>query len=123
MPKIGSSGLSFTTRSTVEVPWVGNFSRRSLLASLLLGLLAIYGKQYFVIGLGFVALQLFLARSNKLGVLYGLAAGLLIAASLLVVVKTSPYFLDATVILPRNGGAAYKSDTIFYEQFRFYLEI
>lgn len=117
-----STGLFFFI-ACVLLPWVDNYSRRSLFLSLLSGILAFFGKQYFLIGLGFVALQLFLAISKKMGINYALAGIAVLASSLIIVFKTSPYFFDTTVLLLHNGGEKYSSDALLYEQLKFFFEI
>jgi len=98
-PIAGPNGLGTALfLASVYIPWSRGFSNRSLAVALVLGVLAFYAKQYCVAGLGYVALYMFLAVSKRRAVLFGLASAAAMLASLAVVVYTSPYFLDNTVL-------------------------
>ncbi|NND66279.1 MAG: hypothetical protein HKN19_01715 [Halioglobus sp.] len=95
----GPNGLSlFLFLASVIIPWCNDFSRRSLAVAIVVGVLAFYTKQYFVAGLGYVALYLFLARSKKAGVLFGVAFTAALLLSALVVMVIAPYYFDITLI-------------------------
>jgi len=91
-----SLGL-FLFLSSLLVPWYYGFSNRSLGIALALGLLAFFGKQYFVAGLGYIALFLFLSVSKIRGAVFGLLSLASFAASIAVAHQVAPYFLDMTV--------------------------
>jgi len=92
-----SLGL-FLFLASVIIPWAHNFSRKSLLGSIVLGLLAFYTKQYFAIGMAYIALYLFLFDSKLRGLKYGLLFVGSMIASLIVVTIICPYFIDDTII-------------------------
>lgn len=96
-PIAGPNGLSLLLfLATVALPWLRDFSRGSLAVAIVLGVLAFYTKQYFMAGLGYVALYLFLARSKKAGVLFGLAFTAALLASIPVAMVLTPYYFDST---------------------------
>ncbi len=68
----------------IVTPWVLNYSVKSLCANIFLGILGFLTKPYFVLSIPFLGLYLFLFKSKKLGVLYGLSA----VASLIAIVAT-----------------------------------
>lgn len=72
--------------ASVFVPWKSNYSRSSLILSIILGVLAFSTKPYLVLSLPFLALYLFLFKSKRVGVLYGAAS--LVATSIVVFVTS-----------------------------------
>src|SRR5699024_1295386 len=91
-----SLGLSLFLASLI-VPWVRNFSWPSLVWSLVLGLLAFYSKQYFAVGMAYIALYVFLFESKLRGVQYGILFVGAIIASLILITLVCPYFIDDTI--------------------------
>lgn len=79
------------------IPWMYDFTNKSLVVGLICGLLAFYSKQYFVAGLGFLSLYLFMAVSMKRAILFGISSVISFISSLTLVHITSPYFLDNTI--------------------------
>ncbi|MEO5357664.1 MAG: hypothetical protein H7844_10250 [Nitrospirae bacterium YQR-1] len=55
---------------SIAVPWRLNYSKNSVIASIILGLLAFYTKGYFVIGVLIVISYIFLFLSKKTGIKY-----------------------------------------------------
>ena len=108
---------------SIFVPWYCAFSNRSLLAALVLGVLAFYGKQYFIASLGYISLYLFLAVSKKRALLFGVCSLLAFAASIAVVNYTSPYFLDNTFFSVKYATGFAASDEALYKQFQGYSQI
>jgi 4-amino-4-deoxy-L-arabinose transferase-like glycosyltransferase len=106
-----SVGLFFFLLS-VAVPWRWNFSNRSLACALVLGILAFYSKQYFVAGLGYVGLYLFLFVSKKKGILFSFSCLFCFLFSLFLVQINAPFFIDdiifsvkgATGLIVSNGA-------------------
>jgi hypothetical protein len=117
-----SFGL-FLFLCAITVPWVNNFSTRSLVVAILLGILAFFTKQYFIASLGYVALYLFLAESKKRGIYFGLAALVALIAALALVCYFSPYFLQDTVFAVGITAKLASSDKIVIPQFRKYAII
>lgn len=70
---------------TILLPVLGNFSRRSLIFSILFGWLGFFTKPYFVLGFPLVAAYLFLFENKRTAILYALAGGVLIGISSLVI--------------------------------------
>jgi len=85
---------------SVVVPWLGGFSKRSLVFACCCGLLSFYAKQYFILGMAMLCLYLFLYVSVIRAIATGLVFSLAMALCLAVVHKTSPYFIDNTIISP-----------------------
>lgn len=71
MVKPDSMGLFLFLLSLV-IPWKYNYNWRSLLASIILGLLGFIAKPYFVLSIPYLCLYLFLFNSKKKGILYGI---------------------------------------------------
>ena len=84
----------------IYLPVIGRFSSTSLAWSLVCGLLAFYAKQYFVLGLGFVALYLILSVSMTRGAVFALACAIAVCGSLAGVHAGSPFFIDNTLFAP-----------------------
>ena len=83
--------------ATVLIPWFFHFSNRSLALALLCGLLAFYTKQYFVVGVAMVCLYVFLYLSMFRAIVAGIVWVFIVLFSLLIVHRSSPYFLDNTI--------------------------
>jgi hypothetical protein len=107
----------------ITVPWVNGFSTRSLAASIVLGILAFFTKQYFIASLGFVALYLFLAESKKRGVYFSLAALATFMVVLALVCDFSPYYLQDTFFAVQASANLASSDEIVIPQFEEYAKI
>ena len=118
-----STGIVLFLASTL-IPWHYNFSNRSLAASIACGVLAFYGKQYFILGLGLVSLYLFIAVSKRRAILFGTISAICTALSLFLVIKSSPYYLDTTVFL-LNTAVKFTHDPykVMLAQMRFFVEI
>lgn len=117
-----SVGLFFFLLSVVA-PWFGNFSRRSLCVALVAGLLAFYGKQYFVASLGYISLYMFLCISKKRAVLFGMGSVFLFIFSLLLVQLNSPYFIDNTIFSVRAATSLIANNETTMIQLRQYGQI
>ncbi|MGA9381847.1 MAG: hypothetical protein WBV73_24065 [Phormidium sp.] len=70
MVKPDSIGL-FLFLASLVIAWKYNYSWRSLLASIILGLLGFIAKPYFVLSIPYLCLYLFLFNSKKKGIIYG----------------------------------------------------
>ncbi len=102
------------------IPWFYGFSNRSLIAALILGVMAFYGKQYFVASLGYIALYLFIAISKKKGLLFSVFSILIFTLSLALVNQTSPYFLDNTIFTVKNATDLFASNqTMLIQLFQY----
>lgn len=83
--------------SILLVPWLLNFSRGSLVAALVFGVLVFYTKQYFIAAMAMLCLYLFLYRCKVTAVALGACYALVLLGSLTIVHLTSPYYLDNTL--------------------------
>jgi hypothetical protein len=102
-PIASPNGLGvFLFLASLYIPWRYNFSSRSLCVALVLGILGFYTKQYFLAGVGYLALYLFLAESKLRGIIFAVCAALLFAASVALVQFTSPYFLADVLFSQKN---------------------
>ena len=108
---------------SIFVPWYCAFSNRSLVAALVFGVLAFYGKQYFIASLGYISLYLFLAVSKKRALLFGVCSLLVFLASIAIVNYTSPYFLDNTFFSVKYATGFAASEEALYKQFQDYSQI
>ncbi len=79
------------------VPWLCDFSRPSLVAALVMGLLVFYTKQYFIAAMAMLCLYVFCYRCKRSALLLGCSYALLLLGSLAIVHLTSPYYLDNTL--------------------------
>lgn len=123
-PIASPNGLGlFLFLAAITIPWLSNFSRLGLALSIVLGTLAFFTKQYFIAALGYIALYLFLAKSKKLAIYYGLVAGAAVLACTAVVVHTSPYYLDNTIFAQQAGARTMATDEKVWGQFKDYLTI
>lgn len=111
----------FLFLACITIPWICNFSPRSLALSIALGILAFFTKQYFVAALGYVALYLFLAISKKQAIYYGLVFAAALLLTLALVVYTSPYYLDNTFFAQQSAARLIASNEKVFIQFKEYL--
>lgn len=79
---------------SVFSPSLFGYSKKSLLLSILCGVLGFYTKPYFVLSLGYVAFYLFVFVSKKKGLFYSVAAGFSLLFSCVIVdLLFETYFL------------------------------
>ena len=117
-----SLGL-FLFLSAITIPWVYGFSKRSLCAAIILGILAFYTKQYFIACLGYVAFYLFIAESKKRAVSFGLAVLAIFIALMIFVSYIPPYYFDDTFFAVKSGAKLASSYTHLVTQLRGYTLI
>ena len=79
------------------VPLLAGFSRRSLIFSAVLGVLAFFGKPYFIAAPAFLVIFLLWRVTPLSAVAYALLALLLLASSVGATLLFAPYFLDTIV--------------------------
>lgn len=113
----------FLFLGALYVPILDKFSTRSLVISLLMGVLAFHAKQYFVASLGFLALYLFLAKSIKHGICFGVIAALLFATTLGAILQSSPYYLDSLVFAVSGASDLASDNKYMWQQWREYLPV
>ena len=114
-----STGLFFFL-ACICIPWMCNFSNRSLVFAAIFGILAFFGKQYFLAGLGYVSLYLFIAISKKKAVLFGFSSFLALTTCLFIAHNTSPYFLDNTIFSVATVTAIISNDEFILKQIMFF---
>ncbi|MBN2030790.1 hypothetical protein JW824_11155 [bacterium] len=86
---------TFLFISSVYLPYMAKFSRKSLLLSNLLGILAFYTKVYFVVSLFYVTTYLFIFISKRKAIYYGLFSFFLLFATGLIINRYfETYFLN-----------------------------
>lgn len=113
-PVAGPNGLGlFFFFLAITIPWMYEFSTRSLMLAIVLGILAFYSKQYFVASLGYIALYMFLAVSKLRAVYFGLAALATFIVVLAFVSYTSPYYLADTFFAVFQSSAILASSDAF----------
>ncbi len=105
------------------VPWLCRFSVGSSLFGLLCGLLAFYTKQYFMLGIATLCLYMFLYVSMKRAILLGAAFAFVLSTSLIVVHKSSPYYLDNTLFAPAAAIHGLQSWGFLWMQLKFFALI
>ena len=107
----------------IFLPLLDDFSKRSLLAALVLGVATLHAKQYFVASLGFMALLLFLNVSKRSGIYFGLCSVALSVVVMAAVLSVAPYYLDATLFAV-SGASDFASDNKYmWPQWAKYLPI
>ncbi len=92
-----SWGLFFMLLS-LYIPFKYNYSTKSLIASIGLGLIAFYTKSYFVLGIISIGSFLFFFISKKKGLIYTLFFLITFAVSIYVVSSVYPLFFYLTVL-------------------------
>lgn len=123
-PIAGPSGIGlFLFLSSIVIPWLYNFSNRSLCIAIILGILAFYAKQYFIACLGFIALYLFLAESKSKGVVFGACSLILSLITLMLVHLTSPYFIDNVIFAQGYAAGLASSNASLLKQFSEYVQV
>ena len=119
-PISGPNGLGlFLFLATIAVPWFTNFSRRGLAVAIVLGVLAFYTKQYFMAGLGYVALYLFLARSKRAGVVFGVAFTVVLVLTIPLVAALAPYYFDITFFSVGQAGLISSFEVMFKQAWEY----
>jgi hypothetical protein len=102
----------------VLVPWFYRFSTPSLLFGLICGLLAYYTKQYFILCIPLLCLYVFLYVSMSRALVLGTLYATCLLTSLVIVHKTSPYYLDNTLFAPSAAIRGLQSWDILFLQLR-----
>ena len=108
---------------SVCVPWLLRFSALSLCATVVLGVLAFYAKQYFILGVAIVCLYLFFRVSVFRALALGAGFATALLASLVIVDRSSPYFLDITFFSSTIAISALSTWNMVPLQLRTFAEI
>ncbi len=96
-----SLGLIFFLGS-IYGPAIAHYSAKSLLVSVLLGLIGFYTKPYFILGIPYLTAYLFLFVSKKKGVMYGLLSFVLLVGSAFFVDRWQEFYFNDTIIANQN---------------------
>lgn len=105
----------------VIVPWYFKFNRNSLVFAVVCGVLALYTKQYFIVGMAILCLYLFLYHSMSRALILGAIYATCLLSTLTAVHYTSPYYLDNTLFTPSAAMAGLQTVDILFIQLRTYL--
>lgn len=111
---------TFLFLASILIPWFSHFDTKSLIISGILSILAFYTKPYFLLGMGIVAVYLFLFVSKKKGLLYAVLTFLSLFLSAFFVNSIFEcYFLhtifNMSSIADTSGSIAY----LFRQLFRY----
>ncbi|MGI9285522.1 MAG: hypothetical protein ACR2P1_09040 [Pseudomonadales bacterium] len=114
-------GVTFFMAIAV-VPWLCDFSNRSLVFALFCGMLAFYSKQYFIVAMAMLCLYMFLYISMYRALTLGFIFAACLLASIAVVHKTSPYFLDNTLFSTAIATARLQTWEMVTMQLQFFAK-
>lgn len=118
----GATGTCFFL-STIFIPWFCNYSYKSLVVSILCGLLAFYSKPYFVLGTLIMTSYVFLFVSKKKGLIYSLVLLALSAISVALVNGILPAYFDNCFFTSANMAPAWSNLDRLHEQIRLYTNL
>jgi hypothetical protein len=105
---------------SVILPFRFRYSDRSLIASIVLGLLAFFTKPYFILGLAFVLTYVFTFQSKGKGLRYVLYATLGFLGSMAAMNAWGESYINNTFLIHVN--VASKSADFLYKQLSTYLQ-
>ena len=114
-----SLGL-FLFLCSLFIPYFKKYSYPSLVISIILGILGFYTKAYYVLGLPYLTVYLFLFVSKKKGVLFGIAWGSVFLLSILGVREILECYFANTFFA--NLYSAQSSFAHCLKQFKFFFE-
>lgn len=109
--------------ASVVVPWLAGFTTRSLAFAVCCAVLSFYTKQYFILGMAMLCLYVFLYISAIRALVTGAIFALAMVACLTIVHKTSPYFIDNTLISPVVSLDGLKMWSMVTMQSQIFLQI
>jgi len=104
----GAIGMFFMLLS-IFIPWLQKYSYRSLVISVLFGLLAFYSKPYAILGTMIIASYLFFFVSRFKSLIYMLILFALTAASALAVNQILPAYFDNCFFTSLNMAPAWST--------------
>jgi hypothetical protein len=70
---------------SIYIPWKFNYSKLSLLSSIIIGILSLLTKPYFILGIFYVGIYVFLFKSKKLGLKYFFAILISLGSTILLI--------------------------------------
>ncbi len=89
--------------ASICLPWLDDYSPRSLALSVLLALLAFYTKVYFVLGAFYLGPFLFLCVSKRKALVYGLVLALLLGVTAWIVDQRADFYFTNALFGHING--------------------
>ena len=104
----GSTGL-FLFLLTIFVPWFCQYSYKSLIISVLCGILAFYTKQYTMLGIFIMASYVFLFISKGKGLFYGFLWLVLAVISVITINQIFPAYFDNCFFTEFNMAHSWSS--------------
>ncbi|MBF0489420.1 MAG: hypothetical protein HQL15_02215 [Candidatus Omnitrophica bacterium] len=114
-----ATGLFFMLL-TIFIPYFGKYSYRSLVFSLVLGILAFYTKPYFVLGVPIMVSYVFLFISKKRAIFYGGLGCLMFVVSIFVMNKIFPSYFDNCFFVHSNSASEWESMERLVSQLKSY---
>jgi hypothetical protein len=115
----GSTGM-FLLLLTIFIPWFCRYSYRSLIISLLIGILAFYTKPYAFLGTLIMSSYLFLFVSKIKSFFYGSLLLILSAVSVVAVNQILPAYFDNCFFTSLNMTSSWSSVERLYLQIHLY---
>ena len=106
---------------TLFIPYLCNYSRLSLILSILLGLIALYAKLYFVLGIPILALYLFLFVSKRKGLFYGLIFLAVLIPSIILMQKIFHAYFTNTFFTVMTAQQLYFQYALI--QFAYFIKV
>lgn len=108
---------------TIFIPYFMEYSRKSLVMSIVCGIIAFYTKLYLVLGLPIMAFYLFLFVSKKKAVFYSGALCVLFVLSVVVMNKVFPLYFDNCFFTHSNYAAEWSSNERLQSQLKTYFQL
>lgn len=93
----------FLFLSSIIIPWLYNFSKLSLLLSIIIGILSFYTKIYFLFGIIFINTYLFFFYSQKTALKFFLSWLLLLLLTISFVNLYYPSYIESTIVVSMNN--------------------
>lgn len=118
----GATGLFFFLL-TIFIPWFFEYSYPSLILSVLFGIIALYTKLYFFLGVFMLLPFLFIFVSKIKGVFYGLSLLAILTISIIVVNQILPAYFDNCFFSSINMGPSWSSMERLHEQIVMYSDL
>ncbi len=87
---------------SIVIPWRDQFSYKSLIVSLFLGILAFITKPYFVLSIAYVATYVFLFKSKKKAIKYSLLSFIYLAVTVLLLNYFFETYFNNTIFVYLN---------------------
>ena len=108
---------------TIFIPWFCKYSNKSLILSVIFGILAFYSKMYTFLGAFVMASYLFLFVSKKKAVLYGFLLLIFLIISIELVNHIFPAYFDNCFFAAINMGPSWSSMIRLHEQINLYTSL